>query len=349
MSCVGSTNSNHSGHAGNAGHILIGTPQSPLAPSSQSGLDVSLLRDFQGPNYDKGLVARDYSNTIGSRTGSRLDISASEHHRDSSENQPKKLGVGAVTGLISSGCSTDTEETGTNEMDLASSLEGQERRGLVEDFVDRSFGKESLGKGVIDALRKYIVEQDSVISNKEDCALVTPVAVASASSSESGKSAIRVKYSKVPFTLKKQRWIYPFNQLKTKTVTYRGYPMNGPAAFAKSKKWKIQLVGSALDSPSEPLPQFPQQELLSFSPGRGYYGVEKMNLTEEQVSWNSGYQYRQMSSVKTEPTSESFYTSGYYCGSAVKVMKPFPQSIYHTVVSGSTVEVPIYSYPSKST
>lgn len=167
MSCVGSTNSNHSGHAGNAGHILIGTPQSPLAPSSQSGLDVSLLRDFQGPNYDKGLVARDYSNTIGSRTGSRLDISASEHHRDSSENQPKKLGVGAVTGLISSGCSTDTEETGTNEMDLASSLEGQERRGLVEDFVDRSFGKESLGKGVIDALRKYIVEQDSVISNKE--------------------------------------------------------------------------------------------------------------------------------------------------------------------------------------
>lgn len=83
---------------------------------------------------------------------------------------------------------------------------------------------------------------------------------------------------------------------------------------------------------------------------QNYYGIEKLSLTTKQLRWNSGKRYRDMDrstdSITLQewkgriPTSKSFYTSGYTQGSAVEVLKPFPESIYETVINGTTFDIP---------
>eukprot|EP01053_Blabericola_migrator_P000369 Blabericola_migrator_1__368@NODE_1092_length_5463_cov_333_784470_g747_i0_p3_GENE_NODE_1092_length_5463_cov_333_784470_g747_i0NODE_1092_length_5463_cov_333_784470_g747_i0_p3_ORF_typecomplete_len193_score35_99_NODE_1092_length_5463_cov_333_784470_g747_i043724950 len=151
---------------------------------------------------------------------------------------------------------------------------------------------------------------------------------------------LTVKVSKVPRTNKEPKYQYPYRPLNERTVTYRGYPVDGAQSLKKSKSWRIQIVNCALGAPSQPLPQFPQQEILARKNGK-YHGRPPMRLTEKQIQYNSGEAWIDQNDPSTKPRSDYFFTAGYVEGTAVRLQKPVTESIYRSVVAGSPVPVKV--------
>lgn len=83
---------------------------------------------------------------------------------------------------------------------------------------------------------------------------------------------------------KKTVSLYPFAPLQNDYKGYRGYPIDGTGSLKKGK-WKIQIMSSDCPAPTEPLPQFPQQETLIRERNGQYVGVEPYSLSEKQVSF----------------------------------------------------------------
>eukprot|EP01056_Protomagalhaensia_sp_Gyna25_P003936 Protomagalhaensia_sp_Gyna_25__3935@NODE_353_length_3762_cov_303_129734_g272_i0_p3_GENE_NODE_353_length_3762_cov_303_129734_g272_i0NODE_353_length_3762_cov_303_129734_g272_i0_p3_ORF_typecomplete_len199_score12_82_NODE_353_length_3762_cov_303_129734_g272_i065661 len=154
------------------------------------------------------------------------------------------------------------------------------------------------------------------------------------------QSTLTVKVSKVPKTSKEPKYEYPYRPLADRTVAYRGYPVDGAQSLKKSRNWRIQIVNCALGAPSQPLPQFPQQEVLTRKRGE-YRGCAPMQLTEKQIQYNSGEAWIDQNDPSTKPRSEYFFTAGYVEGSAVRLQKPVTESIYRSVVAGSPVPVKV--------
>eukprot|EP01055_Gregarina_sp_Pseudo9_P005382 Gregarina_sp_Pseudo_9__5381@NODE_652_length_2424_cov_153_887631_g615_i0_p1_GENE_NODE_652_length_2424_cov_153_887631_g615_i0NODE_652_length_2424_cov_153_887631_g615_i0_p1_ORF_typecomplete_len197_score32_52_NODE_652_length_2424_cov_153_887631_g615_i06281218 len=151
-------------------------------------------------------------------------------------------------------------------------------------------------------------------------------------------SSLTVRVSKVSRTNKEPKYEYPYRPLENRTVAYRGYPVDGAQSLKKSKNWRIQIVNCGMGAPSQPLPQFPQQEILTRKRGV-YRGCAPMRLSEKQIQYNSGEAWIDHSDVK--PRSEYFFTAGYTEGSAMRLQKPVTESIYRSVVAGSPVPVKV--------
>lgn len=130
---------------------------------------------------------------------------------------------------------------------------------------------------------------------------------------------------------------------------FRGYPIDGTQGL-KRKGWKIQLTSPEVGPPAEPLPQFPQQEILSRS-AKGYSGCEAVPLSEEEVRNNSGEAFRVDAdgnqSPGPSPSSAWFYTASYRHNQTIKLYKATPGSIYHDFIAGRSVPVTVAATSSK--
>lgn len=321
-----------------------------------AGLSVVVVRGIQGVTVGHQLSSVP-SNTSGLEISSKGDSSQDKSMTDVAKNKliEEKLLKPAKEFLQSSDIGSSDGDVTADDAETASFAESPitalSPEGSLMECMDRGVSNEgsiTANGTVVNALRQYIDGQEREhtppghISGAH--AFILPVTDAAAAGGQT--STMRVKYSKIPGASEAPAWIYPYARMSHKKISYRGYPVDGPSTLLKSKKWRVQIVGSAIGAPPEPLPQFPQQELLGATRDGDYFGLDRIELTPEQVEWNSGQRYLSMakSAVPAKPTSRSFFTSGYHRGSAIEVMKPFPETIYHTVVNGSTVEVPVEGY-----
>eukprot|EP01054_Gregarina_sp_Poly1_P001470 Gregarina_sp_Poly_1__1469@NODE_1368_length_4281_cov_169_927860_g916_i0_p3_GENE_NODE_1368_length_4281_cov_169_927860_g916_i0NODE_1368_length_4281_cov_169_927860_g916_i0_p3_ORF_typecomplete_len104_score5_21_NODE_1368_length_4281_cov_169_927860_g916_i08861197 len=70
----------------------------------------------------------------------------------------------------------------------------------------------------------------------------TPETVVSETDEVVPPSALTVRVSKVSRTNKDPKYEYPYRPLENRTITYRGYPVDGAQSLKKSNKWRIQIV-----------------------------------------------------------------------------------------------------------
>ncbi|EZG51529.1 hypothetical protein GNI_124380 [Gregarina niphandrodes] len=146
-----------------------------------------------------------------------------------------------------------------------------------------------------------------------------------------------VNVTTVPKQDKAPKYMYPYKPLTTQATTYRGYPVKGSKAFKGA--WKVQIVSPQCRSPPEPLPQFPQQEILKRNIRGNYEGAGSMKLSPSETANNSGEAYLPVG--QESPSSEFFYTAGYETNSAIKLKKQVQGSIYRSFVAGQPVPVKI--------